>query len=161
MTAVAAITIFYPPSDPDGFGQWVIKYLASARRSAGHLSARESIRPTAQWDWAVEVSFTNANFLEGRLDSAQRKSILSEGEADGRWRRSADLVLHRDQPPPAGVRWHRVPPGEEAEFIAAQSNLTRTGSALRGYEGAALFPADSSGRWLSVLRFHTPDQLTA
>jgi uncharacterized protein len=53
-----------------------------------------------------------------------------------------------------------VAPGKGAEFVAAQRDLTRSSSVFPGYEGTALFPADSSGQWMSVLRFGTTPQLT-
>lgn len=45
--------------------------------------------------------------------------------------------------------------------MATQSELTHSIVAFPGYEGTALFPADSSGQqWMSVLRFRRADQLT-
>ncbi len=164
MTAVAtAITTFHPPSDPDRFGQWVARYLAAARQSVGHVSARESVQGSAQLDWAIEVSFGDANLLDAWLDSAERRAVLSEGQANGCWQRSADLILAHGEPPPAntGIFLHSVAPGKEAEFIAAQSDLTRSSSAFPGYEGTAVFPADFTGQWTSLLRFRPPDQLAA
>jgi uncharacterized protein len=163
MTAAAAITIFHPPADPVRFGQWLTAYLDSARQSAGFVSARESVQATTQLDWAVEVSFLNANLLDAWLDGAERCAALRAGEADGWWRRSADLVLaHGDPPPPnAGVFLHSVAPGKDAEFIAAQGDLTHSSSSFAGYEGTALFPADGGGQWMSMLRFRTPGQLAS
>lgn len=164
MPAVAAaITIFHPPSDPDRFGQWLARYLASAHQSNGYVSARESVQASTQLDWAVEVSFRDAHSLDAWLDGTQRAAILRAGEAEGWWRRSADLVLGHDEPPPenSGVFLHSVAPGKEAEFVAAQRDLTLTSSAFTGYEGTAVFPADSDGQWMSVLRFRAPGQLAA
>jgi uncharacterized protein len=164
MSAVAsAITTFHPPSDPDRFGQWVARYLASARRSVGHVSARESVQGSAELDWAIEVSFGDANLLDAFLDSAERRAVLGEGEANGCWRRSTDLILVNGEPPPAnaGIFLHSVAPGKEAEFVATQGDLTRSSSAFPGYEGTAVFPADSTGQWTSLLRFRTPDQLAS
>lgn len=164
MTAVAAaITFFHPPSDPDRFGQWAARYLDSARQSEGYVSARESVQASTQLDWAVEVSFRSANLLDAWLDSAQRSAMLRAGEVDGWWRRSTDLVLGQGEPPPAnaGVFLHSVSAGKESEFIAAQGDLTRSSSVFPGYEGTAVFPADSTGQWMSVLRFRTPGQLAA
>lgn len=164
MTAGArAITLFHPPSDPARFGQWVVGYLASARHSPGHVSARESVQGNRPLDWAVEVAFRDADVLDAWLDGPERQAVLREGEAQGWWRCASDLVLTRDDPPPAdvGVFLHSVAPGKEAEFIATQSELTRSIFAFPGYEGTALFPADSSGQqWMSVLRFRRADQLT-
>jgi antibiotic biosynthesis monooxygenase (ABM) superfamily enzyme len=157
-----AITIFHPPSDPQRFGRWVAGYLASARHFNGHVSARQSVQGGAQLDWAVEVSFENADLLDAWLDSADRRAQLTDGQAQGYWRAASDLILARHEPPPAnaGVFLHSVTPGKDAEFVAAQGDLTSISAGFPGYEGTALFPADSSGQWMSVLRFRTAGQLT-
>jgi antibiotic biosynthesis monooxygenase (ABM) superfamily enzyme len=163
MTAGAsAITIFHPPSDPDRFGQWVLRYLACAGHSVGHVTARESVHGNRRLDWAVEVTFRNPDLLHAWLDCPERQAVLGEGEAHGCWRSASDLILAQDEPPPAnvGIFLHSVAADNEAEFIAAQGDLTRSSSAFPGYEGTAVFPADSAGQWMSVLRFRTPDQLT-
>lgn len=164
MTAGArAITLFHPPSDPARFGQWVVGYLASARHSPGHVSARESVQGNRPLDWAVEVTFRDADLLDAWLDSAERQAVLREGETQGWWQRASDLVLTQGEPPPAnvGIFLHSVAPAKEAEFIATQSELTRSIFAFPGYEGTAVFPADAAGQqWMSVLRFRRADQLT-
>jgi len=158
-----AITIFHPPSDPQQFDRWVTGYLASARHCVGHVSARRSVQGNGQLDWAVEVSFGSAELLDAWLDSKERRALLADGQAQGCWRSAADLILARGELPPAntGVFLHSVTPGKEAEFVSAQSDLTTVSSGFPGYEGTALFPADSSGQWMSVLRFRTAGQLTA
>ena len=110
----------------------------------------------------MEVAFRDADLLDAWLDSAERQAVLRDGEAQGCWRCASDLVLTRGESPAAnvGVFLHSVTPGKEPGFIAAQSELTRSSSAFPGYEGTAVFPADSSGQWTSVLRFRSPDQLT-
>ncbi|MCV7429905.1 antibiotic biosynthesis monooxygenase [Mycobacterium montefiorense] len=164
MTADAcAITLFHPPSDPARFGQWVVSYLASARHSPGHVGARESVQGSRPLDWAVEVAFHDADSLDAWLDSPDRQAVLRDGKTQGCWQCASDLVLTAGESPAAdvGVFLHSVTPGKEAEFIAAQSELTRSSSAFPGYEGTAVFPADSSGQqWMSVLRFRSPGQLT-
>jgi antibiotic biosynthesis monooxygenase (ABM) superfamily enzyme len=156
-----AITILHPPSDPERFGRWVAEYLASARHTSGYVSARESVQGSRQLDWALEVSFDSEQRLDAWLDGAERQAVLSEGEAQGYWRSASDLILAQGElpPPNAGVFLHSVAPGKEAEFVAAQSDLTLASSVFSGYEGTALFPADASGQWMSVLRFRTPGQL--
>jgi hypothetical protein len=155
------ITIFHPPSDPQRFGRWVAGYLASARHCNGHVSARQSVQDSGQLDWAVEVSFENTDLLDAWLDSAERHAQLTEGQAQGYWRAASDLIVAPSELPPAnaGVFLHNVTPGKEAEFVAAQRDLTLVSSGFPGYEGTALFPSDSSGQWMSVLRFRTAGQL--
>lgn len=156
-----AITIFHPPSDTERFGRWVKKYLDSARHTFGYVSERESVRASADLDWAIEVSFDSTKTLDAWLDSSQRQDLLADGEEQGFWRRESDLILIRGESPPnnAAVFLHSVAPGKEAEFVAAQDDLTASGASFTGYEGTALFPADSSGEWMSVLRFRTAHQL--
>jgi uncharacterized protein len=45
--------------------------------------------------------------------------------------------------------------------VTAQTDLTVNTAGFPGYEGTAVFPADASGQWMSVLRFRTGHQLTA
>jgi antibiotic biosynthesis monooxygenase (ABM) superfamily enzyme len=157
----SAITIFHSPSDPERFGHWVAGLLAAASNTRGYVSARRSVQRDGHLDWAVEVSFESTDLLDAWLDSDGRQDVLGEGEARGFWRCASDLILARGDLPPgnAGVFLHSVAPGKEAEFVAAQGNLTSSSSVFPGYEGTALFPADSSGQWMSVLRFRTAQQL--
>jgi antibiotic biosynthesis monooxygenase (ABM) superfamily enzyme len=159
----AAITIFHRPSDPERFGRWAAGYLASARHTSGYVNARDSVQGSRPLDWAVEVAFDSPERLDEWLDGAERQAALGEGEAQGYWRSASELILAHGELPPAnvGVFLHSVAPGKEAEFTAAQSELTVVSSGFPGYEGTALFPADSSGQWMSVLRFRRPGQLTA
>jgi uncharacterized protein len=164
MTAGAsAITLFHPPADPARFDQWVVSYLASARHSPGHVSARESVQGSRPLDWAVEVAFRDSDSLDTWLDCAERQALLRDGEKQGWWRCASDLVLTRGESPAGnvGIFLHSVAPGKEAEFVATQSELTRSISGFPGYEGTAVFPASSVGQqWMSVLRFRRADQLT-
>jgi antibiotic biosynthesis monooxygenase (ABM) superfamily enzyme len=157
----SAITIFHPPSNPERFSRWVAGYQACARHSSEYVTARQSVQGSGQLDWAVEVAFDSADLLDAWLDSPGRQAVLSDGEADGYWRCASDLILVEGEPPPGdvGAFLHTVAVGKESEFIAAQSDLTRSSSAFPGYQGTALFPADSAGQWMSVLRFRTPQQL--
>lgn len=159
----AAITIFHPPGNPDRFGGWLEGYLAAARQAPGYLNARQSVHGGDQLDWAVEVSFDDSESLDAWLDSAPRRTILADGVAQGFGRSASDLVLAPGELPPAnaGVFLHPVASGKDAEFIGAQRDLTMVSSTFPGYEGTALFPADHSGQWMSVLRFRTAEQLAA
>jgi uncharacterized protein len=160
-----AITIFHPPSEPQRFAQWVAEYLASARHASGYVAARESVqsdgRPDRALDWATAVSFDSAERLDAWFDSAERQHVLAEGESQGFWRCASDLILADGELPPsnAGVFLHSVAAGKEAEFVAAQRDLTLSSSAFPGYEGTALLTADTSGQWMSVLRFRTARHL--
>lgn len=156
-----AITLFHPPSDPERFGRWAATYIASARHTSGYVSARESVQGSQQLDWALEVRFDSAEDLDEWLDGTERQATLADGQSLGFWRSAGDLILTEGELPPAnlGVFLHSVAPGKEAEFIAAQGDVTRASSAFPGYQGTILFPADSSGQWMSVLRFRTAGQL--
>ncbi|HTQ22609.1 antibiotic biosynthesis monooxygenase [Mycobacterium sp.] len=110
----------------------------------------------------MEVCFESVDLLDAWLDSAERQAILADGQSQGYWRSAADLIVARGELPPAntGIFLHSVTPGKEAEFVSAQSDLTLVSAGFPGYEGTALFPADSSGQWMSLLRFRTAGQLT-
>ena len=51
--------------------------------------------------------------------------------------------------------------GKEPEFVRIQDRLARASSKFPGYEGTVLLPPDGGDEWLSMLRFRTPEQLTA
>jgi antibiotic biosynthesis monooxygenase (ABM) superfamily enzyme len=161
MTVTSAITIYHRPPDPEGFCRWSTEYIAAARQASGYVDARQSVDSGGELDWAVEVSFEREELLHAWLDSPQRQAVLAKGEAAGFWRSASDLILADCEPPPAsaGVFLHSVAPGKDVEFIAAQRDLTSVSSSFPGYVGTALFPADSSGQWMSVLRFRTAGQL--
>lgn len=155
-----AITIFHAPADPERFGRWVADYVATARAAAGFVQARQSV-PDGPLDWAVEISFDGAERLDVWLDGAERRGVLADGAAQGFGRSASDLILADGELPPAnaGVFLHRVAPGKDSEFVAAQSDLTQRSSGFAGYEGTALFSADKAGQWMSVVRFRTGGQL--
>ncbi|GAB3010190.1 antibiotic biosynthesis monooxygenase [Mycobacterium bourgelatii] len=157
-----AITIFHPPADPAGLGRWVAEYIASAGNAPGYLSARESVPGSGHLDFAVEVTFEHTEQLHEWLDGSERDAVLRDGQAHGFWC-AAELILAEGELPPtnAGVFLHRVARGKESEFVSAQSDLTLVSARFPGYEGTVLFPADSSGHWMSVLRFRTAGQLNA
>jgi antibiotic biosynthesis monooxygenase (ABM) superfamily enzyme len=156
-----AITTFHRPSEPERFDDWVAEYIAVARQGAGYVNARQSVHSESQFVWAVEITFAGAELLDRWLDSAQRQTVLAAGAEQGFWRSTSDLILAEGELPPAnaGVFLHSVAPGKDAEFIAAQRDLTLVSSGFSGYEGTALFPADPAGQWMSVLRFRTAGQL--
>lgn len=158
----SAITLFHPPSNPERFSRWVAAYEACARHSLGYVGARESVQGS-RLDWAVEVAFDSADRLDAWLDGPERQAVLSDGEAQGYWRCASDLILVEGEPPPGnvGIFLHSVAAGSESEFTAAQGDLTRSSSAFPGYQGTAVFPADATGQWMSVLRFRTAQQLAA
>ena len=157
----SAITFFHRPPDPEQFGRWAAGYGAAARQASGCVNARQSVHSGGQLDWAVDVRFDSAESLHSWLDSAQRREVLADGEAHAILRSASDLVLVDNEIPPPGVGifLHSVAVGKEAEFIAAQSDLTKVTAPFPGIEGTALLPADLSGQWMSVLRFRTADQL--
>lgn len=160
-----AITIFHPASDSELFGRWVAEYIAAASRASGFVDARQSVHDPVHTDghldWAVEVGFDRTAALDAWLDSVARRDVLATGAAQGFLRSAANLVLAEGDLPPAnaGVFLHTVSPGKDAEFIAAQRDLTLVSSTFPGYEGTALFPADASGQWMTVLRFRSAGQL--
>src|SRR5438309_3773766 len=111
----SAITIFHPPSSPERFSRWVAGYQACARHSLGYVSARESVQGS-RLDWAVEVAFDSGDRLDAWLDGREREAVLSDGEAQGHWRCSSDLILVEGEPPPGnvGVFLHSVAAGSES-----------------------------------------------
>ncbi|OBK31674.1 hypothetical protein A5634_13325 [Mycobacterium asiaticum] len=155
------MTIFHPPADLERFDRWVVEYITAARQANGYVGARQSVHTGEQLDCAVAVTFGSTESLDAWLDSAQRRAVLAEGATHGVWRSDADLILADGELPPgnAGVFLHSVAHGKDTEFASAQRDLTSVSSIFPGYLGTALFPADASGQWMSVLRFRTAGQL--
>jgi antibiotic biosynthesis monooxygenase (ABM) superfamily enzyme len=162
MKSATAITVFHPAGDAGGFGSWAQDLLTSAESAAGHLAGRVSVRDDPALDWAVALMFSDEDRLHSWLDSPQRTAILREGQQQGYWRSSDDVILTDDSPTPPGIGLfrHDVAAGKEADFRAMQARLSAAAVELPGYEGTVLLPADQRGEWLSMVRFRTAFQLS-
>jgi len=162
MTTVTAVTVFHSAGDAAGFGIWAQDLLASARSAPGLLAGVVSVRDDPLLDWAVAVTFSHEDQLHDWLDGAPRAEVLGEGQRRGYWRRSADLILTEDGPPPSGIGLfrHAVAAGKEPDFRRMQARLSSAAVGLPGYEGTVLLPADQHGEWSSMVRFRTGPQLS-
>jgi hypothetical protein len=162
MNSATAVTIFHPA--PNGaFDAWMAELRASAQAADGFVTARESMHTDPRLDIAVEVTFSSEGQLHHWLDSDSRKAVLRRGESLGFWRSTSDLVFLEGGIPPAGVAvfLHSVAGGKETAFHAAQGVLAETTAAFPGNEGTVVFPPETDGEWMSVIRFRTGHQLAA
>lgn len=157
-----AVTIFHPAADAAGFDSWLSGLRGSARSAEGFISSSSSIRDD-DLDWAMSVTFSNAALLNRWLDGSERRTFLKAGQSQGFWCRTTDLILGEGIGDPPGVSAfrHDVAAGREADFRAVQDRLARVSSEFPGYEGTVLLPPDEGNGWLSMLRFRTPEQLSA
>lgn len=160
--SVTAVTIFHPTDDEAGFDRWLSELRASAGAAQGCTSTATSVRGSGL-DWAMAASFRSEADAHAWLDGDHRLDVLKDGQSQGFWSRTADLLLGDgiDAPPGISAFRHDVATGKEAEFLAIQGRLATASSAFGGYEGTVLFEPDGGREWLSVLRFRTPDQLAA
>lgn len=132
-----AITLFYPPVDTQRFSAWLAGLLASARDAPGYVSARESVQGDGQLDWAVEVSFDDADLLDEWLDSAERQAAFEQGEAQEHRRRACDLVLNERELPPGSAPlfpdtkaprfFQLIPPGNGCRSCASGQRASSRG----------------------------------
>jgi antibiotic biosynthesis monooxygenase (ABM) superfamily enzyme len=160
--SATAVTIFHPAADPRAFDGWLSGLRASARAAEGYESSAVSVHD-AELDWAVAVTFSCERLLHEWLDSDERRSVLKDGQVQGFWCRTTDLVLGDgiDDVPGVSAFRHDVASGKETEFVAVQDRLAGVSSTFPGYEGTVLLPPDEGNQWLSMLRFRTPEQLAA
>ena len=161
-SAATAVTIFHPTTDPEGFDRWLSDLRASAQSADGFVSSSASLHD-GDLDWAVAVTFCSEDVLHRWLDGGQRRAVLKDGQACGYWCRTADLILGAriEAAPGVSAFRHSVAAGKQPEFREVQDRLARASSRFPGYEGTVLLPPDGGDEWLSMLRFRTPEQLTA
>jgi antibiotic biosynthesis monooxygenase (ABM) superfamily enzyme len=161
-SATTAVTIFHPPADPEGFDGWVSELRASARSAEGFESSSVSVHD-GDFDWAMAVTFSSEHLLHRWLDCGRRKELLEEGQAQGYWCRTNDLVLGDgiEAAPGTSAFRHGVAAGKAQDFTRIQERLVRASSRFPGYLGTVLLPPDGGDEWLSLLRFRTPAQLDA
>lgn len=160
MTATA-ITILHRPDEQDGFEAWVDRL--RARTADGFLESTVSVYDDPRLDCAVAVTFRTEDQLDGWLDGADRAEVLGEGARNGFRTAATDLVVVDGESPPPGlaVFRHPVATGRDADFAAAQGELTAVSSTFAGYEGTVVFPPGVSGEWTSMIRFRTQRSLRA
>jgi antibiotic biosynthesis monooxygenase (ABM) superfamily enzyme len=157
-----AVTVFHPAADAEGFDMWLADLMASARAATGFDTATPTVHDAPHFDWAVWVTFDTEDRLHEWLESADRAEVLRDGEARGYWRSSTDVVVIEGQssPPEISAFRHCVAAGRQADFRTTQVALTEASAKFSGFEGTALFPPQTGGEWLSLVRFRTPGQLS-
>ena len=133
-SAAAAVTIFHPAADPDGFDRWVSDLGASARTAEGFGSGSVSVHD-GDLDWAMAVTFSSEDLLHRWLDSSQRQAVLEGVQLQGYWCRTTDLILGDGIEAAAGTSAfrHSVAAGKEAEFVRIQDRLALASSQFPGY----------------------------
>ncbi len=158
-----AITSFDRAADPEVFDGWICDARSAAAGARGFVTFAASISRDAPLDWAVAVTFESEDSLHQWLDGATWKQLVRAAAASGFLRRSSDLVIIDGAVMPTGVAIvsSSVSSGMEADFQAAHIKLTAAASQFSGYEGTAVFPPGTPGKWMSLVRFRTEPQLSA
>ncbi|WP_454194578.1 antibiotic biosynthesis monooxygenase [Nocardia sp. Marseille-Q1738] len=160
--AATAVTLFHRTADDAEFRGWLARMTEIAETAEGFVDAAIAVTEDPRLEPGFSVTFRSERLLHHFLDSAERTRSLSEGESRGFRRKSSDLIIVEGESPPPGIGVfrHSVARGKEAEFAATEARLVAVSSEFPGFEGAALFPSGDSGRWFSVLRFRTGNQLS-
>lgn len=163
MTTTTAVTIFHRVPGTAGFDAWPAKLRGEARQADGWMSDSASVHDDPRLDWELSVTFDCEELLHRWLDSPQRAALLEDGQQQGFWRRSGDLVLVAGAEAPPGVSAfrHVVAGGRDGEFLAAQIRLADACQGFPGYEGTTVLAADDGGQWTSLVRFRTAGQLSS
>src|ERR1700752_2713301 len=102
MAPATAVTVFHPVPDSRGFDAWLAGLQSSARSAEGFASSSVSIHD-AELDWAMAATFHSEDLLHGWLDSGERRAVLKDGQSQGYWCCTTDLLLGEGIAPPAGV----------------------------------------------------------
>ena len=162
MTATA-VTIFHRPVGTEEFEGWAATLRADGEAAAGFVESMVSIHEDAHLDLAVAVTFRAETALHAWLDGESRAQVLADGASRGIHRASSDLVIVEGEltPPGVAVFRHDVASGRDREFSSAQRELTMVSGRFSGYEGTTVFPAGTSGQWMSMIRFRTEKLLSA
>ncbi|MEN4475242.1 antibiotic biosynthesis monooxygenase [Mycolicibacterium cosmeticum] len=162
MSAIV-VTFFHRPADQTAFDAWAGELAAVARAAPGFVDAAVSVHTDPRLQLAVSATFGTERQLHAWLDSAAHAAVLRDGRARGLHRASSDLVVVEGEctPPGVAVFRHPVSAGREADFIAAQGDLTTASAGFSGYEGTVVFPGTGpGGEWLTLIRFRTENLLS-
>ncbi|MET7770992.1 antibiotic biosynthesis monooxygenase [Nocardia sp. NPDC005366] len=157
-----AITVFHRPADAASFRAWLARMVEIATATEGFVESSRAADAEPPLESGLSVTFGSERSANEFLDSPARSRVLAEGEALGFHRRSSDLIVVEGElpPPGVGVFHHTVSPGRESDFVATEARLVTLSATFPGFDGAALFRAGDSGRWISVLRFRTAEHLS-
>ena len=155
--SATAVTIIHRPVDPAAFDAFQAALRNSGKTAADFVESVVSIHDDSRLDLAIAATFRTETALNAWLDGESRVAVLADGASRGIRRASSDLVIIEGEltPPGVAVFRHDVAPGMDAEFTAAQGELTSASSQFTGYEGTVVFPQLSGGQWMSLIRFRT------
>lgn len=162
MSAIV-VTFFHRPPDQAEFDVWADELAAAARTAPGFVDSVVSVHADPRLELAVSATFGTEAQLHAWLDGAARAAVLRDGRARGLHRASSDLVVVEGEftPPGVAVFRHPVSAGREADFIAAQGDLTTASARFSGYEGTVVFPAAGpDDEWMTLIRFRTEKLLS-
>ncbi|HYM52646.1 MAG TPA: antibiotic biosynthesis monooxygenase, partial [Candidatus Dormibacteraeota bacterium] len=93
MTLSTAVTIFHPVPDSQGFDTWLSELQASAQAAEGAVSTSVSVHDEPHLEWGLAVTFETEDLLHQWLDSAGRMAVLKDGQSQGYWHATTDLIL--------------------------------------------------------------------
>lgn len=113
---------------------------------------------------AAAITFESTEHLNAWLDSPAHEEAFTDANEQGVLGKSSVLLVGEAYrlPPGTAVFRHDVIPGRTAEFMAAEQEIAAATATLPGFDSLILLPPlPGQGQWMSILSFHTDDQLSA
>ncbi|AQA04717.1 hypothetical protein BVC93_22410 [Mycobacterium sp. MS1601] len=146
---------------PEQLTSWCDEVTASAAAMPGFRAVRLS-QEGGELARAVAVTFDTGERLNNWLDSPAYRAAFTG--AAGVLGKSSVLLFgdgHR-LPPGTAVFRHDVIPGRTAGFVAAEEAIAAATANYPGFDSLVLLPPlPGHDQWVSILSFHTDDQLSA
>jgi antibiotic biosynthesis monooxygenase (ABM) superfamily enzyme len=144
---------------PEQLSAWQQRVSASAAAMPGFMAVRLSTRGPHLAS-AAAVTFDSGEHLTAWLDSPAYREALTDDVLG----RSSVLLFgdgHR-LPPGTAVFHHDVIPGRTDGFMAAEESIAAATAGFPGFVSLVLLPPlPGQHQWVSILSFHTDDQLSA
>lgn len=167
-----AILRFHRTVSADAFQAYAAAITGSAEGRPDCLSWQVSVLTSSKLDWAVVTTFRGETELHQWLDTIPQPEIpqpeiprsetgRSETTPMSPLQAGLDIVVAgRPHAPGLGLVHHRIEPGSESAFIAAQNELAELAATYPGYQGTTVLPPTAEdSRWTSMIRFRNERQL--
>lgn len=156
----ATCVVSLHPAPEHRLTAWLDRTTAAARSMPGFESLQRST-DGGGLTTAVAATFDTAEHLHAWMDSPGYAHAFTD--TDGVLRQASDLLIVEGArlPPGTAVFRHDVIPERTAEFVAAEQVLAKAIGKYPGFCSLTVFPpAPGQQHWISILRFHTDEQLS-
>jgi antibiotic biosynthesis monooxygenase (ABM) superfamily enzyme len=166
--AVLIATAKIRPGSEDAFAAWKGRHDQAAAAFPGFNSS--DIMPPGDHDdtWTILLNFDSRENLSFWQQSATRAAILAElaplttGGNLGEIMQPDSTALAQPGTTVTQVIFSRVKPGMEEGYRSWAARIQQAQARYPGYQGMYLQPPAKGGtHWITMLRFDTPDHLSA